>query len=136
MSLAPVIAAPPPPLVAIVEDDSSLLAALGFALEQEGLQIRAYPSAEAFLGALPAADCLVIDHFLPGMSGLELIARLRDRELTAPALLITSPPSRLLADRARAMGVAVVEKPLLGDTLLDAIRGLLGADPETSEWER
>lgn len=136
MSLASIPPAPRPPLVAIVEDDSSLRAALRFALEQEGLQVSPFASAEHLLEAYPAADCLVIDHFLPGINGLDLISLLREREVTVPAILITSPPSPALATQAEMMGIPVVEKPLLGDALIDAIRGLLGSDPETAEWQR
>jgi two-component system, LuxR family, response regulator FixJ len=120
------VSLPPPalraPVVAIVEDDSSLLAALRFALEQEGLEVRTFATAEALLAASPPADCLVVDHFLPGITGLELIGLLHEQEVSVPAILITSPPSPSLAAQVEALGIVLVEKPLFGDSLVDAIR--------------
>jgi CheY-like chemotaxis protein len=56
------------------------------------------------------------------MSGLDALARLRARNVTAPAILITSNPQRALRDAARSAGVPIVEKPLLGDALVGDIR--------------
>jgi FixJ family two-component response regulator len=51
-----------------------------------------------------------------------LIAKLRDRNMAAPAVLITGHPNAALALRAARVNVPVVEKPLLSDTLLDLVR--------------
>jgi two-component system response regulator FixJ len=56
------------------------------------------------------------------MTGLELIDSLRSRAVHLPAILITSQPSQLLRRRAAEAGLPIVEKPLLGDGLLEAIR--------------
>jgi FixJ family two-component response regulator len=66
--------------------------------------------------------CLVVDQKMPGIAGLDLIAELRDRDVTAPAILITSYPNAGLARRAAGVNVPIVEKPLLNDALLDLIR--------------
>jgi hypothetical protein len=50
---------------------------------------------------------------------------LRRRNVTLPALLITTNPNRSLRNAARAADVPIVEKPLLGDTLLRSIRAAL-----------
>jgi FixJ family two-component response regulator len=63
------------------------------------------------------------------MTGLELIGRLRDRNIAAPAILIISHPSMALSTRAANAGVPLVEKPLLGDTLLESIRAALARAP-------
>jgi FixJ family two-component response regulator len=62
---------------------------------------------------------------MPGMNGLDLIGLLRARHIGAPAILITSHPSPSLRERARTAGVPIVEKPLLGNTLLDTIRDVV-----------
>ena len=104
--------------IMIVDDDAGLLAALRFAFEAEGLIVDAFSSAEAALGAnLSPHNCLVVDQRLPGLSGLDLLERLRQRGETAPALLITSNPGAIVRARARAAGVEIVEKPLLQDVL-------------------
>jgi FixJ family two-component response regulator len=68
------------------------------------------------------SDCFVIDQKMPGMTGLELIGKLRDRHISTPAILITSQPSVGLSARAAKANVPIVEKPFLGNALLDRIR--------------
>ena len=107
------------PILALVDDDAALLHALSFSFEVHGFRVAAFANAEvALAGANMAAwRCMVLDYKLPGMSGLDLMGRLRARGVSAPAILITSNPS--LATRARALlqGAEIVEKPLLDDEL-------------------
>jgi two-component system response regulator FixJ len=123
------------PTIVIVDDDPAILSSLKFSLEIEGMTVRTYPSGESLLATqgLPSSDCLVIDHNLPGMNGLALIDELRARGARPPAILITSHPNQSLRRLASAAGMTIVEKPLLGDTLIDAIRSALdvGAQPLT-----
>ena len=58
---------------------------------------------------------------------MNLIAQLRDRHLTAPAILIASHPSLSLRQQAEKAEVPIVEKPLIGNALLDKIRDVVGA---------
>ena len=108
----------------VVDDDSAVGNSLKFVLEVEGFQVRVFSSAEELLNedSLPDASCLVVDYYMPGMNGLELVAHLRDRNVLIPAILITPAPSQNLRNRAAAAGVPIVEKPLLGSRLLDSIR--------------
>ena len=108
----------------VVDDDSAVRNSLKFILEVEGFQVRIFSSAEELLNedSLPDASCLVVDYYMPGMNGLELVAHLRDRNVLIPAILITPAPSENLRNRAAAAGVPIVEKPLLGSRLLDSIR--------------
>jgi two-component system, LuxR family, response regulator FixJ len=71
------------------------------------------------LADVPVSDesCLVIDYQLPGMNGLELLAELRRREIAAPAILITTHPSATVRERAAGTGMALINKPLLGNAL-------------------
>jgi two-component system response regulator FixJ len=111
------------PLIVIVEDDAALLRALRFSLLIEGYRVAVRESGEALLGRrLPRTNaCLVLDHRLPGVSGLAALDLLRRREVTLPAILITSQPARALRRLAAALGATIVEKPLLADALSDAI---------------
>ena len=108
----------------VVDDDSAVRNSLKFILEVEGFQVRIFSSAEELLNedSLPDASCLVVDYYMPGMNGLELVAQLRGRDVLIPAILITPAPSENLRNRAAAAGVPIVEKPLLGSRLLDSIR--------------
>jgi FixJ family two-component response regulator len=118
-----------PAVLVIVDDDPPLLAALKFSLEVEGFEVRAYATAESLLAEreFPELGCLILDYQLPGLDGLELLARLRSRGVTMPAVLITTPNPRVLA-RAAAANVPVVPKPLLTDALLDTVRRLVNPD--------
>lgn len=112
--------------VILVDDDPAVLSSLSFSLRIEGHCVHAYHSAEAlFDQGLPDCGCLVIDYALPGMNGLDLIDSLRAKGVTSPAILIVSSPNRSIHQRATAADVPVIEKPLLGNGLLEAIRHAL-----------
>jgi two-component system, LuxR family, response regulator FixJ len=111
-------------LIVVVEDDEAVRDSLQFSFVIEGFAVRAFSSGQQLLAetSLPAGDCFVVDQNMPGMCGLDLISTLRARDLTAPAILITSHPSAAVRDRAAAAGVSIVEKPFLDFTLLNSVR--------------
>lgn len=84
------------------------------------MTVRSYASGAELLSAgdLDRCDCFVVDQKMPAMSGLDLIAQLRDRDFTAPAILITSHPSVSLRERAEKADVPIMEKALLEYGLL------------------
>lgn len=111
--------------VFVIDDDPAILGSLKFALEIEGFAVHTYPSAKALL-ADPTRKkwgCLVIDYNLPDGDGLQMLDELRRRGVSMPAILITSDPSPRLRERAAEAGVPIVEKPLIGNGLIEAIRG-------------
>ena len=73
--------------------------------------------------------CLVLDYKMPRLNGLQLLTRLGARRLDLPAILITSNPSAATRERAAEAGVAIIEKPLLGNTLSVAICEAIERDP-------
>jgi two-component system, LuxR family, response regulator FixJ len=124
----------PDPAIIIVDDDLAVRSSLKFSLELEGLTVRSYGSgAELLTAEIGRCDCLVIDQKLPGMSGLDLIATLRQRNVSAPAILITTSPSLALRQQAQKAHIPIVEKPLLGNTLLDKIRAALGQQEHSTD---
>ena len=116
-------------IVIVISDDLAVRNSLKFWLETEGLAVRSYVSGEDLFSAgdLARCDCYVVDQKTPATSALNLIAQLRDRHLTAPAILITSHPSLSLRQQAEKAEVPIVEKPLVGNALLDKIRDAVGA---------
>lgn len=118
-------------MLALVDDDAPLLHAMTFAFETEGYLVSGHANAEDALTApsLPHWRCLVFDHRLPGMSGLDLIARVRAMNVTAPALIITSNPTRSTRAYAQRLGVDIIEKPLLDDILLKRVCALWRTAP-------
>ncbi|MCF4165875.1 response regulator [Zavarzinia compransoris] len=115
------------PRIVVIEDDAALLDALSFALDTEGYETRGFLGEADVLeaGGLADADCFVIDYLLSPMDGLEVLAELRRLGATAPAILITTKPDHHCRRRARLMGAAIVEKPLMTDALSRKIRSLL-----------
>ena len=124
------------PAVLLVDDDPAVTHAVQFSFDLEGLDVRSFSDAAGLLGAdLPAQGCLVLDYHLPDMDGLELLERLRADGVRLPAVLMTTNPRMILKARAAAAGVPIIEKPLLTDALLTAVRRALGkaSGPKTAE---
>ena len=111
-------------MVVVVDDDPAVSSSLKFSLELEGFAVRIYSSAAELLaeGKLDETDCLVVDQRMPDMNGMELIARLRDRQVRTPAILLVSQHNPAVSMRAALADVPIVEKPLLNDALVEKIR--------------
>jgi two-component system, LuxR family, response regulator FixJ len=120
----------PGSLVLVIDDDPAVLSSLKFSLEVEGFAVRAFHSGEELLDGRPPPDaaCLVVDYKLEAMDGLSLVAELRRRSIDVPAILIASDPPASVRRRAAEAGLEIVEKPLLGDSLIEAIRTALHGD--------
>ena len=114
----------PPHCVAVIDDDPAVRSSLQFSLEVEGYEVETYDRPGPLLDQadLSHCGCLIVDYNLPGTDGLSALDALRNRGLAVPAILITTAPTAALRARAAAAGVPIVEKPLLGNTLLDAVR--------------
>jgi two-component system, LuxR family, response regulator FixJ len=112
------------PVVVIVDDDPAVCSSLKFSLELEGFVVRAYGSAAELFhtGDLGSCDCFVVDQRMPGMTGMELIGKLRDQNVRIPAILLISQANPALTARASMAHIPIVEKPLLGNALVDRIR--------------
>ena len=123
------------PTVVVVDDDHAVRTALAFSLELEGYQVQACASGEALLAqSLPTGNaCLLLDERLPGMSGLEALAKLRARDVTLPALLITSHPNAALRAAAARARTPILEKPLMGEGLKRAIEQALRQSRSTDD---
>jgi two-component system response regulator FixJ len=112
------------PIVAVVDDDLAVCGSLKFALELEGFAVRTYHSGGDLLRAddLEDCNCFVVDQRMPGMTGMELVEVLRERQVLTPVILIISHPNAALSARAQMAAVPIVEKPLLGNALVERIR--------------
>src|SRR5215475_6579388 len=116
------------PVVAIVDDDVSILRALGRLLYAAGWHAVTFSSAEALLqtGMQASPDCLVLDVWLPGMTGIELLEHLVATGSTLPAVIITGHDDLQMRMRAMQAGaVAYLLKPLDGQEILRALQQAL-----------
>lgn len=109
--------------VAIIDDDDAVRNSLRFLLEVVGYAVSVFASAAEFLKAEPTnLACLILDHHMPNMTGLELAGRLRADGVGIPILLITGSPSPDMVARAAELGIdRVLEKPPDEQELLDFI---------------
>jgi two-component system nitrogen regulation response regulator NtrX len=101
--------------VLIVDDEAGVRSALSGVLRDEGYAVEAVDSGEACLDRVARApyDVIVLDIWLPGMDGLATLARLRERRVDAPVVMISGHGNIESAVRAIKMGAFdFVEKPL------------------------
>ncbi|MBW8304047.1 MAG: response regulator, partial [Brevundimonas sp.] len=115
----------------LVDDDPAVTHAVQFSFDLEGLDVRSFSDAESLLAMkdLPNKGCLVLDYRRPGAEARELLARLRAKGVRMPGVLNTTKPRPHLRARAAAAGAPIIEKPLLTDALLTAVRSAL-AQPD------
>lgn len=117
-----------PRLVAIVDDDDSMRSAVQDLLESVELPALAFASAEEFLksGKQKNIACLIADIRMPGMSGLELQAKLNAARCRIPIIFITAHGDEKLRMQAlRAGAVEFMAKPFNDDVLLESVRAAL-----------
>lgn len=116
------------PQVYVVDDDLSVRDSLKWLLESVGIETRVFADAQSFLDAYQPASpgCLVLDVRMPGMSGLDLQRRLRERGAELPVIIVTGHADVPMAIRAMKEGaVDFIEKPYSDQLLLETIQAAL-----------
>ena len=114
--------------IAIVDDDESVQSALQDLIEADGLSARCFGSAEKFLesGLQHRTACLISDLRMPGMSGLELQARLKADGYKTPIIFITAHGDARVRIQAMREGAAeFLMKPFDDQVLLNRVRAAL-----------
>jgi two-component system, LuxR family, response regulator FixJ len=115
-------------VVHVIDDDDAVRDSLTFLLRTVGIEVQSYPSAGAFLDAVAGAQlkCVITDVRMPGMSGIDLLRRLRELKIDVPVIVITGHGDVPLAVEAMKIGAAdFLEKPFDDDTLLASVRSAL-----------
>lgn len=124
-------------VVHVIDDDEAVRQSTAFLLRAANIQVQTYETATAFLEALPQVrpGCIVTDVRMPGMSGIELLQRLRTLKFALPVIVITGHGDVPLAVEAMKAGAMdFIEKPFDDEVLLGAVRAALGA--HASDIER
>ena len=114
--------------VHIIDDDQALRESLAFLLRTHQLEVRCFDSAKTFLDALPDASlgCVITDIRMPGMSGIDLLRRLKELKVSVPVIVITGHGDVSLAVEAMKIGAAdFFEKPFNDDQLVASVRAAL-----------
>ena len=115
-------------IVAVIDDDESVRTALKELLRSVGLTAREFASAEDFLnsGLQHHTGCLIADIRMPGMSGLELQAKLNADRYRIPTIFITAHGDEKMRMQAlRAGAVEFLAKPFDDEALLERVRTAL-----------
>jgi FixJ family two-component response regulator len=115
-------------MVAVVDDDDLVRSALQGLLKAVGLSAEAFASAEEFLksGQQHSVSCLITDIRMPGMSGLELQAKLNAESCRVPIIFITAHGDEKMRMQAlRAGAVEFLAKPFDDEALLESVRAAL-----------
>ena len=126
------------PVVHVIDDDEAARQSLAFLLDCAGLAVRSYESAAEFLKAVPTMEhgCIITDVRMPGMSGVELIGRLKALAVADPVIIITGHADVPLAIQAMKAGVAdFLEKPFSDDAILGAVRSALSRRTDVNQAE-
>src|SRR5882724_3117103 len=115
-------------MVVIVDDDDLMRSALQGLLKAVGLPAQTFASAEEFLksGQQHQTACLITDIRMPGMSGLELQAKLNAEACRIPTIFITAHGDEKMRMQAlRAGAVEFLSKPFDDESLLESVRAAL-----------
>jgi FixJ family two-component response regulator len=115
-------------IIAIVDDDESVRFALKGMMKSVGLPAQAFASAEEFLnsGSLDQTACLIADIRMPGISGLDLQAKLNAEHCRIPIIFITAHgDTKMRLQALRAGAVEFLAKPFDDEVLLENVRAAL-----------
>jgi CheY-like chemotaxis protein len=123
--------------VLLVEDEESVRMLTTRILEREGYRVLAAPDAaqgEAlFAGNANEIDIVLSDLVLPGMGGIELAARFRERRPTLPVILMSGYTDRDIGSITAEDGrTSFLQKPFTPDALVQAVAAMIGSREEPS----
>lgn len=130
--------------IAVIDDDEAVLDSLRLYFTRQNIETSCFAAAEDFLVAIKRGerfDCIVSDVRMPGISGLDLVRRLKDEGLAAPIVLITGHGDVDMAVTAIKVGAFdFIEKPFDEARLLASIRNAVEkgqqSEVDTSELQR
>jgi FixJ family two-component response regulator len=117
-----------PPSVGVIDSDPVARGRIEALLHPIGVEVVPYDSAEAYLLAGPGKSlaCLIVDLLLPGMSGLELLRRLRELGNDVPVILLADESDVPTAVAAMREGATdFIEKPYVSVAVLKQVQKLL-----------
>lgn len=112
----------------VIDDDDAVRDSISFLLEANGFKVRVHSSGSDFLAALPLENigCIVSDIRMPGVSGIDVLARLRESGIEVPVIIMTGHGDVPLAVEAMKLGAFdFLEKPFDDDVMLTSVRSAL-----------
>lgn len=105
--------------IVVIDDDDAVRDSVHALLESYGYEVGERASAGEFFGEPRGwADCLLVDQHMPGMTGIDLLERLRAEGDHTPALMISGRNEPSVALRAEHLGATVLQKPVSDEQLV------------------
>src|SRR5262245_8339288 len=111
--------------VHVIDDDEAARHSLAFLLGTAKIAVKTYESATAFLDSITGvkSGCIITDVRMPGMSGIELLRKLKELGVALPVIVVTGHGDVPLAVEAMKIGAAdFLEKPFDDEVMLQAVR--------------
>jgi two-component system CheB/CheR fusion protein len=130
------------PVIFVIDDDTHVREGIRALLEADGRIVEDFAASEAFLEVHRPGrrGCLLVDAYLPGMTGLELLGRLQRNGDRLPTIVMTGHADVPMAVRAMKLGASdFIEKPIARDELLAALERALERSqdaPKASAWRQ
>ncbi len=124
----------PDAIIYVIDDDEAVRQSLEFLLKTAGLTVRGFDNAKSFLDLLPQirSGCIITDVRMPGITGIDLLRRVKELGVEIPVIVITGHGDISLAVEAMKIGaVDFLEKPFDDETLLAAVRGSLSRSADS-----
>ena len=122
----------------LIDDDQAVRESIEFLLRSARLTVKTYETASAFLAVAPTigSGCVITDVRMPGMSGIDLLRRLKEMGIGLPVIVITGHGDVPLAVEAMKFGaVDFLEKPFNDDVLLASVRSALDRSEASAQLE-
>jgi len=122
----------------VIDDDQAVRESIEFLLRSARLTVKTYETASAFLAVAPTigSGCVITDVRMPGMSGIDLLRRLKEMGIGLPVIVITGHGDVPLAVEAMKFGaVDFLEKPFNDDVLLASVRSALDRSEASAQLE-
>ncbi len=114
--------------VAVVDDEAPVRTALGRLLRLADYKVSAFASGEEFLASLATEQpaCVLLDVHMPGLTGFDVIERMRSARIDIPVVFITASDALDIDQKAAQSGARLLRKPFSNDVLLAAVEAALG----------
>ena len=125
-------------MIHIIDDDEAIRDSLAFLLDTADMKVRTYDSAETFLAGIGDLQpgCVITDLRMPGLSGLDLVERLKDLNLAIPVIVITGHGDVPLAVEAMRAGVSdFIEKPFDDSAILGSLKLALSRNQDQGQQD-
>ena len=123
----------PEPVVHVIDDDDSIRELLTWLMKRNAIRAEAYPNAKSFLKAYRPGTpgCLILDLYMPGMSGLDLQQYLKEAGIEMPGIFLSGRadvPKAVAAVKSGA--IDFIEKPFDYRRIVELVRECLRRDAE------